>query len=372
MTEQIKQILEQYEQNKVVYVDREGKHAISFDELLSSTSDDVLRKTNRTAEVLLRLAEKNPESLKWVNDYAMAKIVERLFEMNNENNSQIIFKNTEIEKLQLEIERMKQSTVSVELSDELVTNNTKLKNEYDNLLKKFDELKQTYDATLTEYDGLLQEKDEIISKINKQLEDKIEELKTVNNECNVYAAELDKMSGKHHHISFKFDELTKKFDTLQKHADEEKNMLNEQLNKTNNELDDSISRYNILQDEFKKLSGDFDELKTDNTNINKQLEDLKNAEERLVIERDAALENESIAIKQHDDIKREYKMLTERIEKLTFENNNLNKQLEQQNKNNEAIKKIREILNIETHISTNNTNTNTRIGSNQVSDFNIL
>ena len=68
---------------------------------------------------------------------------------------------------------------------------------------------------------------------------------------------------------------------------------------------------------------------------------------------------------------------TKQHDKIRDERDALNEQLSHQKSDNELLAKIRELLNIESpqHVTKKRdveNNTTTRIGSNQVSDFNIL
>ncbi len=308
MTEQIQEILNFYKENKLVYIDREGKHTVDISDFCKQQTSDILQKTNRTEQVLLSLAEKNPTSLKWVNDYAMAKIIEWLKTFNDDATQQIIEQETTIQKLELELENNRQSKATVVLKDD-----------YANLQDKYTALEEKFNKSVEAYKSLKAERDDLQNKLLATSQD----------------------------MSHEYDELAVKYNELQ------------ELNISLAEKHSHEIRVNEdLQNQFDKLNTEYNDKVTELLQKDNQIK-------TLTEERDTALENEDVAIKQLESgVEKREKIINElktQINKLNDDLNETqllnnkskeyiidleNKLIEEQNKLKENAEKIESICNI--------------------------
>ena len=148
----IDEIVNRYSSNELTYIDREGEHKINIDEFVKTGSDTVLQKLNRTEQVLLKVANAAPEKLKWVNDYAMAKVVQNLFDKVDGLHASLIEKDTEIERLNNEATA---SRVAFETADGIS------KEDAEKLLEKIEILEADDQIHLSQIDQLIRERDEL-------------------------------------------------------------------------------------------------------------------------------------------------------------------------------------------------------------------
>lgn len=322
MTEQIQEILNFYKENKLVYIDREGKHTVDISDFCKQQTSDILQKTNRTEKVLLNLAEKNSASLKWVNDYAMAKIIEYLKAFNDDATQQIIEQETTIQKLELELENNRQSKATVVLKDD-----------YANLQDKYTALEEKFNKSVEAYKTLKVERDDLQNKL---------------------LATSQNMSHEYDELAVKYNELKTDFDGLQNESNTIANKLNEVEEKCKREIQANEN----LQNQFDKLNTEYNDKVTELTQRDNQIK-------TLIEERDTALENEDVAIKQLESgVEKREKIINElktRVNKLNDDLNEAqsmnnkskeyivaleNKLIEEQDKSKENAEKIESICNI--------------------------
>ena len=255
----IDEILDGYNNGQLTYIDREGEHKISVKEFVKTGSDNVLQKLNRTEAVLLKVANAAPEKLKWVNDFAMMKVINELYESVDDLMTKLIEKDTEIERLNNEAAA---SRVSLETEDDMP------KEEAEKLLKRVAELEAERQTIQSHLNNIIVERDELNEKymgleerFNKSV-DAYKELKTERDNMN---AQLDASASESEQ---KYNELVKKYDEL-----------SEQYESLQSETDVIIGRHNetIKQDEYEiqSLKTKLDNAGEENTKLNDKITELE-------------------------------------------------------------------------------------------------
>ena len=261
----IDEILDGYNNGQLTYIDREGEHKISVKEFVKTGSDNVLQKLNRTEAVLLKVANAAPEKLKWVNDFAMMKVINELYESVDDLLTKLIEKDTEIERLNNEAAA---SRVSLETEDDMP------KEEAEKLLKRVAELEAERQTIQSHLNNIIVERDELNEKytgleerFNKSV-DAYKELKTERDNMN---AQLDASASESEQ---KYNELVKKYDEL-----------SEQYESLQSETDVIIGRHNetIKQDEYEiqSLKTKLDNAGEENTNLNDKITELEQMKNEL-------------------------------------------------------------------------------------------
>lgn len=261
----IDEILDGYNNGQLTYIDREGEHKISVKEFVKTGSDNVLQKLNRTEAVLLKVANAAPEKLKWVNDFAMMKVINELYESVDDLLTKLIEKDTEIERLNNEAAA---SRVSLETEDDMP------KEEAEKLLKRVAELEAEKQTIQSHLNNIIVERDELNEKymgleerFNKSV-DAYKELKTERDNMN---AQLDASASESEQ---KYNELVKKYDEL-----------SEQYESLQSETDVIIGRYNetIKQDEYEiqSLKTKLDNAGEENTKLNDKITELEQMKSEL-------------------------------------------------------------------------------------------
>ena len=67
-------VLEEYTKGNIVFADIEGLHSANLEDFISQHADGILYDLNRTESVVLNFIQ-DP---KWINDYAVAKVIRAL------------------------------------------------------------------------------------------------------------------------------------------------------------------------------------------------------------------------------------------------------------------------------------------------------
>jgi len=75
-------ILEEYDKGNIVFLSVEGAKVSELNNFLNQPADGILYDLNRLEEVTLTFLRKNPNDPKWINDYAVAKVIRALYERN--------------------------------------------------------------------------------------------------------------------------------------------------------------------------------------------------------------------------------------------------------------------------------------------------
>ena len=290
----IDEILDGYNNGQLTYIDREGEHKISVKEFVKTGSDNVLQKLNRTEAVLLKVANAAPEKLKWVNDFAMMKVINELYESVDDLLTKLIEKDTEIERLNNEAAA---SRVSLETEDDMP------KEEAEKLLKRVAELEAERQTIQSHINNIIVERDELNEKymgLEERFNKSVEAYKELKAERDNINAQLDASSSeseqKYNELVKKYDELNdnmnaqldasaseseKKYNELVKKYDE----LCEQHESLQSETDVIIGRHNetIKQDEceIQSLKTKLDNAGEENTKLNDKITELQKMKSEL-------------------------------------------------------------------------------------------
>ena len=290
----IDEILEGYKNGQLTYIDREGEHKISVKEFVKTGSDNVLQKLNRTEAVLLKVANAAPEKLKWVNDFAMMKVINELYESVDDLLTKLIEKDTEIERLNNEAAA---SRVSLETEDDMP------KEEAEKLLKRVAELEAERQTIQSHLNNITVKRDELNEKymgLEERFNKSVEAYKELKAERDNINAQLDASASeseqRYNELVKKYDELNdnmnaqldasaseseQKYNELVKKYDE----LNEQYESLQSETDVIIGRHNetIKQDEYEiqSLKTKLDNAGEENLKLNDKITELEKMKKEL-------------------------------------------------------------------------------------------
>ena len=415
----IDEILEGYKNGQLTYIDREGEHKIDVKEFVKTGSDNVLQKLNRTEHVLLKVANAAPEKLKWVNDYAMMKVINELYERVDDLNASLIAKDTEIERLNNEAAA---SRVSFETNDgiskeeaekfierikELETNDQTIHTQLNQIIAERDELNEKYAAlderfnkSVEAYKALKSEKDSLdtlVANMSKETEtsynnlvtdyDKLNvEYKNKTNEINNLKDELESLKTRLENTTednLKLNDKIAELKQVKTDIEQKLNSCNEELNNEygkQKDLNDLIvklkEKYNETWEELNGLKESFDEAtgqirNLDSTNV--ELQNKINEQGNLIAGLNATIESTN----------NEKTELQDSLEEKTKENALLVAKIRNSENDTERLKMfesaINEMLssigwNVDTKKQTEQTeqsNAMHRMGDNQVVDFNI-
>ena len=397
----IDEILEGYKNGQLTYIDREGEHKIDVKEFVKTGSDNVLQKLNRTEHVLLKVANAAPEKLKWVNDYAMMKVINELYERVDDLNASLIAKDTEIERLNNEAAA---SRVSFETNDsiskeeaekfierikELETNDqtihTQLNQiiaERDELNEKYTELDERFNKSVEAYKTLKSEKDSLdtdYDKLNAEYKNKTDEINNLKGDIESLKTRLENTTEDNLKLNDKIAELKQ----VKTDIEQKLNSCNEELNNEygkQKDLNDLIvklkEKYNETWEELNGLKESFDEAtgqirNLDSTNV--ELQNKINEQGNLIAGLNATIESTN----------NEKTELQDSLEEKTKENALLVAKIRNSENDTERLKMfesaINEMLssigwNVDTKKQTEQSEQSNgmhRMGDNQVVDFNI-
>ena len=244
----IDEILEGYKNGQLTYIDREGEHKIDVQEFVKTGSDNVLQKLNRTEHVLLKVANAAPEKLKWVNDYAMMKVINELYERVDDLNASLIAKDTEIERLNNEAAA---SRVSFETNDGIP------KEEAEKFIERIKEL-ETNDQTIhTQLNQIIAERDELNEKyaaLDERFNKSVEAYKTLKSEK---------------------DSLDTLVANMSKETETSYNNLVTDYDKLNAEYKNKTDEINNLKDDIESLKTRLENTTEDNLKLNDKIAELK-------------------------------------------------------------------------------------------------
>ena len=244
----IDEILEGYKNGQLTYIDREGEHKIDVKEFVKTGSDNVLQKLNRTEHVLLKVANAAPEKLKWVNDYAMMKVINELYERVDDLNASLIAKDTEIERLNNEAAA---SRVSFETNDGIP------KEEAEKFIERIKEL-ETNDQTIhTQLNQIIAERDELNEKyaaLDERFNKSVEAYKTLKSEK---------------------DSLDTLVTNMSKETETSYNNLVTDYDKLNAEYKNKTDEINNLKDDIESLKTRLENTTEDNLKLNDKIAELK-------------------------------------------------------------------------------------------------
>lgn len=412
----IDEILEGYKNGQLTYIDREGEHKIDVKEFVKTGSDNVLQKLNRTEHVLLKVANAAPEKLKWVNDYAMMKVINELYERVDDLNASLIAKDTEIERLNNEAAA---SRVSFETNDgiskeeaekfierikELETNDQTIHTQLNQIIAERDELNEKYAAlderfnkSVEAYKTLKSEKDSLdtlVANMSKETETSYNNLVTdydkLNAEYKNKTDEINNLKGDIESLKTRLENTTEdnlKLNDKIAELKQVKTDIEQKLNSCNKELDNEYEKqkdlndlivklkekYNETWQELNGLKESFDEAtgqirNLDSTNV--ELQNKINEQDNLIAGLNATIESTN----------NEKTELQDSLEEKTKENALLVAKIRNSENDTERLKMfesaINEMLssigwNVDTKKQAEQSNAMHRMGDNQVVDFNI-
>lgn len=285
----IDEILEGYKNGQLTYIDREGEHKIDVKEFVKTGSDNVLQKLNRTEPVLLKVANAAPEKLKWVNDYAMMKVIIELYERVDDLSAGLIAKDTEIERLNNEAAA---SRVSFETEDGIP------KEEADKLLERIAGMEADEQILQSQLNQIIVERDELNEKyttLDERFNKSVEAYKELKNERDNISAKLVASSSESEQ---QYSELVKMYENTKNslnNANEQISSLNERLENAGEEnmkLNDTIKELQQMKTDleqelngyaadFEKASARCQEIDSRNEELNSEYEKQKDLIEKL-------------------------------------------------------------------------------------------
>lgn len=242
----IDEILEGYKNGQLTYIDREGEHKISVKEFVKTGSDNVLQKLNRTEAVLLKVANAAPEKLKWVNDYAMMKVINELYESVDDLCTKLIEKDTEIERLNNEASA---SRVSLETEDNVP------KEEVEKLIERIDGMETEKQILQSQINNITVERDELNEKytgLEERFNKSVEAYKELKNERDNMNAQLDANASESEQ---KYNELVKKYDELNDNMNAQLDACASESEQKYNEL---VKKYDELNEQYESLQSETD------------------------------------------------------------------------------------------------------------------
>ena len=268
----IDEILEGYKNGQLTYIDREGEHKISVKEFVKTGSDNVLQKLNRTEDVLLKVANAAPEKLKWVNDYAMMKVINELYESVDDLCTKLIEKDTEIERLNNEASA---SRVSLETEDNVP------KEEVEKLIERIEGMKTEKQILQSQINNITVEHDELNEKyigLEERFNKSVEAYKELKNERDNMNAQLDacvsESEQKYNELVKKYDELCEQYESLQTENDVIIGRHNETIKQDEHEIQSLKTKLESAGEENTKLNDKITKLEKIKTELEKELNSL--------------------------------------------------------------------------------------------------
>ena len=268
----IDEILEGYKSGQLTYIDREGEHKISVKEFVKTGSDNVLQKLNRTEDVLLKVANAAPEKLKWVNDYAMMKVINELYESVDDLCTKLIEKDTEIERLNNEASA---SRVSLETEDNVP------KEEVEKLIERIEGMETEKQILQSQINNITVERDELNEKyigLEERFNKSVEAYKELKNERDNMNAQLDACASeseqKYNELVKKYDELSEQYESLQTETDVVIGRHNETIKHDEYEIQSLKTKLESAGEENTKLNDKITKLEKIKTELEKELNSL--------------------------------------------------------------------------------------------------
>lgn len=268
----IDEILEGYKNGQLTYIDREGEHKISVKEFVKTGSDNVLQKLNRTEDVLLKVANAAPEKLKWVNDYAMMKVINELYESVDDLCTKLIEKDTEIERLNNEASA---SRVSLETEDNVP------KEEVEKLIERIEGMETEKQILQSQINNITVERDELNEKyigLEERFNKSVEAYKELKNERDNMNAQLDACASeseqKYNELVKKYDELSEQYESLQIENDVIIGRHNETIKQDEYEIQSLKTKLESAGEENTKLNDKITKLEKIKTELEKELNSL--------------------------------------------------------------------------------------------------
>ena len=352
----IEEITGRYNDNNLTYIDREGEHQINIDEFVKTGSDNVLQKLNRTEQILLKVANAAPEKLKWVNDYAMAKVIKNLFDKVDDLNSAVVAKDTEIERLQNEAtasrvsfetedgipkeqaEKLLERIAGLEADEQsqqeqinqlIVERDTALENEsiaikqYEDNKTKFTELEERFNKSVEAYKALKTANEEL----NNKLTNSSAEMETQYNEL---AKMYDELKNNNSNTFTELNDTIRKLNSRLENVGEENNQLTNKIAELQQIRTDLEQECNGYAADFEKASARCQEIDSRNEELNGEFEKQKDLIANLENEYNTACEAKQNLEQELENLKQSFGDATGRIRELDSTNVELQNKINEQ------------------------------------------
>lgn len=262
----IDEIVNGYASNELTYIDREGEHKINIDEFIKTGSTNVLQKLNRTEQVLLKVANAAPEKLKWVNDYAMMKVIDKLYEKVDDLSAGLIEKDTEIERLNNEATA---SRVAFETADGIP------KEEAEKLVQRIEGMEADEQIHLSQIDQLIKERDEALEHESiaiKQMETKTDEYATLEERFNKSVEAYKTLKAENTELNNKLTNRSADMDSQYNELATKYNSVKEELESLQSEASIVTDRHNQLVQEYDKLNVEYNAKVAETITLKDQLD----------------------------------------------------------------------------------------------------
>ena len=303
----IEEILNDYKNEQLTYIDREGEHKINIKEFIKTGVDNVLQKLNRTEQVLLKVANANPEKLKWVNDYAMMKVVNELYERVDDLSAGLIEKDTEIERLNNEAtasrvafqtedgipkeqaEKLLEQIAELEADEQILQEKLNVEIvEHDELKKKYEELNERFNKSVEAYKELKNERDNISAKLvasssesEQQYSELVKKYDELNNKYESLESETAVVIDRHNEAMKQDTYEIESLKTRLENAGEENLKLNDMIKELQQMKTDLEQELNGYAADFEKASARCQEIDSRNEELNAEYEKQKDLIEKL-------------------------------------------------------------------------------------------
>lgn len=328
----IEEILNDYKNEQLTYIDREGEHKINIKEFVKTGVNNVLQKLNRNEQVLLKVANANPEKLKWVNDYAMMKVINELYEKVDDLSAGLIEKDTEIERLnneaaasrvsfetedgipKEEAEKLLERIAGMEADEQILQGKLNVEIvEHDELKKKYEELNERFNKSVEAYKELKNERDNINAKLvasSSESEQQYSEL------VKIYEDTKNSLNNANEQISSLNERL--------ENAGEENLKLNDKINELQQMKTDLEQELNGYAADFEKAAARCQEVDSRNGELNAEYEKQKDLIEKLENEYNSTCE-------ELNNLKESFGEATGKIRSLDSTNVELTNKINEQN-----------------------------------------
>lgn len=266
-----KEIFDSYAAGNIVYMTADGLKEVPMSEFQHSGPDNILKSLNRTEDIILKVHSKKPDSLKWINDYAVGKVISALCNENanleqwlNEAKSSV---SVSAENGQADIDKLNESleTASAKI-DELQKQLTDMTNRMDeehaekvqyqvfaqNSKEAADKAEELLNKIQSEKDDLANDNYELkqeLEKLKKSVSDKETEYSNYKSKLSTLSTELDSEK-------IKVDNITKEYETLKTEHNNATELI-DKYKETNADLSKDIDtlkqNIKLLEDKQKSI-----------------------------------------------------------------------------------------------------------------------
>ncbi len=255
MTVNTEEIISKYREGNIVWLNQTGQHDMPIDKFVHLGAEEVLNRLFRTEDILLSLAQKNPNNVQWVNNYAMAKLVRMLYHYNEKLTDEQIKIVARIRELEGVIEEMSKSQIDVETSNSVpVEQYNDLVEKHKMLAEQYKELEEScsrlyvsvddYNALKSELTDLTDKNSEFIDELRKN----VSQIHTLQDEKERLTAELDALTASKRQL----EETLNETETERQRVSETLNEGRDIIDKLNADLDNTKREF----EEFKQRTAE--------------------------------------------------------------------------------------------------------------------